>query len=68
MAIQGFRTQEKPTAKRTASNGYAKGVQDCIRIMNDLFDDYGDYSVVQEVVSIFNSRAKNLINRKGNAR
>lgn len=40
---------------------YKQGVQDCMRIMGDLYDTYGDYSVVRSMYYSFNKRSKQLI-------
>ena len=40
---------------------YKQGVLDCMHIMGDLFDTYGDYSVAQSMYFEFRKRANQLI-------
>lgn len=40
---------------------YKQGVRDCVSIMSDLFDIYGDYSEVQNMYFTFCKRAKTLL-------
>ena len=40
---------------------YKQGVLDCMHIMGDLFDTYGDYNEAQSMYFEFSKRAKQLI-------
>lgn len=40
---------------------YKQGIEDCMAIMSDLYDIYGDYSEAQEMYFTFCKRAKALL-------